>query len=331
MSLMVVSNVGFPWRMASTGALFALCLGGLAASDARLGVLAPWAATRIRWRPAMSHIALLIVAMALVLATYISQQAAQAEQKIVRATKLALTISASANPRGRQWEQTKAEMLELIREGIAINPHYRKITPMVADELARWGDWRDAVWIWESVLESRPHVVAIMSNIARGYATLGQMDKALEYLGRAEKIQPHAPSVLSLQVVLYGRTGQRAKALAVARQAIADKIYDYDLVNATFDLAWRAGDYPLAAQAMDLRMTGWPQTRTQGYLQLGNMYASGAKDRDRALDAFKHALAIAPPAQTEALLADIPAEYRAALGPRRDAPAAAGQTSASKG
>jgi O-antigen ligase len=331
MSLMVVSNVGFPWRMASTGALFALCLGGLAASDARLGALAPWAASRIRWRPAMSQVALLIVAMAFVLAIYISQQAAQAEQKIVRATKLALSVSASANPRGRQWEPTKAEMLGLIREGIAINPHYRKITPMVADELARWGDWRDAIWIWESVLSSRPHIVAIMTNIARGYATLGQMDKALEYLARAEKVQPHAPSVLSLQVVLYGRTGQQEKALAIARQAIADKVYDYDLVNGTFVLAWRAGDYPLAAQAMELRMTGWPQTRTQGYLQLGNMYASGAKDREKALDAFRHALAMTPAGETEALLAEIPPEYRAALGLRGEAPAAAGQTSASKG
>ena len=39
MALLVVSNVGFPWRMASTGALFALCLAGLAASDARLGAV----------------------------------------------------------------------------------------------------------------------------------------------------------------------------------------------------------------------------------------------------------------------------------------------------
>ena len=29
LSLMVVSNIGFPWRMATTGALFALCLGGV--------------------------------------------------------------------------------------------------------------------------------------------------------------------------------------------------------------------------------------------------------------------------------------------------------------
>ena len=333
MSLMVVSNIGFPWRMASTGALFALCLGALAASDARLGALAAWAAARIPWRSATSEAALLLVAMGLVLATYISWQAAQAEQKIVQATKIALSISASGDPRDPKWGHAKAGMLALIREGIAINPHYRKITPMVADELARWGDWRDAIWIWESVLSSRPHIVAIMSNVARGYATLGQMDKAMQYLARAEKIQPHAPSVLSLQVILYGRTGQQAKALAVARQAIADKVYDYDLVNTSFVLAWRAGDYELAAQAMRLRMIGWPGTRAQGYVQLGNMYATGAKDRDKALDAFRRALALTPGAQMEALLPHIPADYRVPLGLRADTPGpgAAGQTSASKG
>jgi O-antigen ligase len=332
LSLMVVSNVGFPWRMASTGALFALCLAGLAASDARLGLRPRWAAARIRWRPAMSRAALPVVAMSIVLATYISQQAAQAEQKIVEATKIALSISASGDPRDPRWGPTKDGMLALIREGIAINPHYRKITPMVADELARWGDWRDAIWIWESVLSSRPHVVAIISNVSRGYATLGQTDKAVQYLHRAEQIQPHAPAVLALQVILYSRIGQQAKALEVARQAIADKVYDYDLVNASFALAARTGDYELAAEAMRLRITHWPETSAQAYVQLGHMYATGPKDRDKALDAFKQALVLAPAAQRDALLRQIPPDYRGPLGSRAETPAAAtGQTSASKG
>src|SRR5206468_1559582 len=110
------------------------------------------------------------------------------EFKIVRATRMALSISASGNPNDPQWRPVKAEMLRLIREGIAINPHYRKITPMVADEVARWGDWKDAIWIWESVLSSRPHVVAIMANVARGYASTGETEKALAWLQRAKAI-----------------------------------------------------------------------------------------------------------------------------------------------
>jgi O-antigen ligase len=314
LALLIVSNVGFPWRMAATGALFALCLAGLAASDARLGFTGPAAAVRLPWRPVFSR-ALAVFALAgLALAGYITQQAAECEQKIVRATKIALTISASGEPNNPRWNASKAEMLKLIREGIAINPHYRKITPMVADELAKWGDWKDATWIWESVLSSRPNVVAILTNVARGYATMGKPAEALAYLERARKIQPQAPAVRSLEVVLLSRTGEEARALDLARQAIASNIYDYDLANAGFLLGWRAGDYALAAKAMQLRMTGWPDTRVQGYLQLGDMYAQAANDPEKALAAFKQALALAPEAERQSLLQRIPPAYRARLG-----------------
>ena len=331
MALLVVSNVGFPWRMASTGALFALCLAGLAASDARLGAVSPWAVTLVKWRPAFSQAAVVLALASLALASYITQQAAQAEQKIVKATKIALTISASGKPNDPRWDNRKAQMLALIRQGIAINPHYRKITPMVADELARWGDWRDATWIWESVLSSRPHVVAIMSNVSRGYASLGQTDKALEYLARAKKLQPNAPAVRSLEVVLLSRTGHEPEALQAARQSIAQNIYDYDLANAAFGLGWRAGDYDFAAKAIRLRMIGWPASRLQGYVQLGNMYATGLKDRNKAMDAFQRALAVATPAQRDAMLPHVPPDYRAALGLPAGGNAPPAQTSASKG
>ncbi|HWP12688.1 MAG TPA: O-antigen ligase family protein [Ramlibacter sp.] len=332
LALLIVSNVGFPWRMASTGALFALCLAALAASDARLGLGGRLAAAPAAWRPSFSR-ALAVLALAgIALAAYITHYAAESEQKLVRATKIALTISASGEPNNPKWNKAKAEMLTLVREGVAINPHYRKVTPMVADELAKWGDWKNATWIWESVLSSRPHVVAIITNVARGYASMGNTAEALANLERARKIQPRAPAVRSLEVILLSRTGQEARALELARQAIADNIYDVDLANATFVLGWRAGDFALAAEAIRLRMIGWPETRMDGYLQLGDMYALAAKDPVRALDAFKQALALAPLAQRPALLQRIPAAYRAKLGYPDAAPQApAAQTSASKG
>lgn len=333
LALLIVSNVGFPWRMGATGALFALCLAGLAASDARLGFTGPAAAARLAWRPSSSRALAVFTVAGIALAAYITQHAAECEQKIVRATKIALTVSASGDPNNPKWNKSKAEMLELIRQGIAINPHYRKITPMVADELAKWGDWKNATWIWESVLSSRPHVVAIMTNVARGYITMDKPVEALAYLDRARKIQPRAPAVRSLEVILLSRTGQEARALELARQAIADNIYDYDLANASFTLGWRAGDYALAAEAMRLRMIGWPATRVQGHMQLGDMYIQAANDPEQALTAFKQALALAPEAERQALLQRIPPAYWAKLGfPNavQQAPAAA-QTSASKG
>ncbi|HWI82969.1 O-antigen ligase family protein [Ramlibacter sp.] len=330
LTLFVVSNVGFPWRMASTGALFALCLGALAASDARLGLARRWAAAAVRWRPQWSQAAAAAVVTSLALTAFISWRAAEAEFKIVRATRIALSISASGDPNDPRWAPAKAQMLQLIRQGIAINPHYRKITPMVADELARWGDWQNAIWIWESVLSSRPHIVAIMANVARGYASTGQLDQAMAYLERAKRIQPSAPSVRSLEVILLSRTGQTGRALALGRLAIDDELYDYDLASTTFLLAWKAGDWELARRAMRLRMVGWPGTRAEGYLQLATMYDQGMHEPEQALGAYRQALALVSGPQREALASRIPAAYAARLGLAGGA-APAPQRSASNG
>jgi O-antigen ligase len=330
LSLLIVSNIGFPWRMASTGALFALCLAGLAASDARISGFAPWAASRIPWGRTASRVATGLTMACLVLAMFITRQAADAEYKIVHATRIALSISASGNPNDPRWNPSKAEMLKLVREGIALNPHYRKITPMVADELARWGDWKNATWIWESVLGSRPNVVAIMTNIARGYAIMGDLSKAGMYLERAKRIQPRAPSVRSLDVILMQRMGHDAQALALARQAIAENSYDYDLVNTTFLLAWKAADYELATRAMRLRMEGWPASSPEGYLQLGIMYDSGMHDPAQALEAFRKMLEVSSGATRQALAARIPPAYAAKLGLGSGASPAPPHTSANK-
>jgi O-antigen ligase len=314
LALLIVSNVGFPFRMAATGALFALCLGGLGASDARLGFAAKWAAARLAWNAAASRTSLALTLASLGLAAYITQQAVLCEQEIVRATKIALTISASGDPNSPRWTGSKAEMLRLIRAGIDINPHYRKITPMVADELATWGDWKDAAWIWDSVLGSRPYVVAMLSNVARAYTSMGQTSKAMEYLARAKKIQPQAPAVRSLEVILLARSGQSDQALKMARQAIADKIVDYDLANAAFSLGWRAGDYEFAAMAMRLRMEGWPWSRADGFVQLGDMYAKGINDPPKAVAAYQQALALTPERERGNLLRHLPPDYLPRLG-----------------
>jgi O-antigen ligase len=334
LALLLVSCIGFPWRMAATGALFALCLGGLAASDARLGWRSRWLATPLRWSPLLASACIGATALALVLALYISERAVEAERKLVQAAKIALTITQSGRPNSPEFDGQKAQLLQLVREGIAINRHYRKITPMVADELARWGDWRDATWIWESVLSSRPYVVAIISNAARGHATLGERDKALAELARAKQLQPRAPSVRSLEVILLARDGQEARALQLAKEALQAGIYDYDLLNAAFTLANRAHDFETAERAMLLRTRDWPETRARGLVQLGVMYGVGMGQPGRAMQAFMQGLALAQEGEHEELLQLVPPEYRARLAAaagKGAAPAAAApQTSASK-
>ncbi|MBA2960800.1 MULTISPECIES: O-antigen ligase family protein [Ramlibacter] len=314
LALLIVSNVGFAWRMASTGALFALTLALLAASDTRLE--ATRAGPRaFRWRSAWSLPALAGTAACGALAAFITWQAVRCERMLVEAGQIALAISASPAPNDPRWNPAKARLLELTREGIAINPHYRKITPIIADELAVWGDWKNATWIWESVLRSRPYVVAMLTNAARGHAAQQQMPQALHYLGRAQAISPGAPSVRSLEVILLAMGGQQDRALELARQSMQPGRYDYDLLDNTFALARRAGDFDLAERALRLRIQDFPVRRSEGLVQLGTFYLESLRDESRALLAWREAVAITPPRQRELLLAQVPAAYRDRVRP----------------
>jgi O-antigen ligase len=311
LALMVVCNIGFPWRLASTGVMFALCLGLLAASDARMGLRGLMSSARMAWRPAFSQIGAAASMLCLALAVYISQQAAETEKKIVTAVKMALTITQSGNPNSPRNDATKAEMLRLAREGIAINPHYRKITPMLGDELAKWGDWKNAVWVWESVVGSRPYVVAMMSNIARGKAQLGDVPAAFTYLERAKKIQPKAVSVRSLEVILLSRNGKEAEALQLAKTAFAENTLDIDMMNAAHILGIRASDFTFAKQALQTRIKAFPAQATDGYLKIAEIELNYLKDEAKALAAFREAYQAS--GKSPQVLAQIPAALQAKL------------------
>lgn len=308
--LLVVSNAGFPWRMACTGAIFALCLGLLAASDARLGRAGRTYASSLTWHPMLSRGLLQVTLACLMLAAFISQQAALAESKIVRAVKMALTISQYGDTKNPRWNSMKSEMLQLMREGIAINPHYRKITPMAADELARWGDWNDALWIWESVDVSRPYVVALIGNIARGYIQTGQNDKALQYIQRAMQIQPDAPAVRALQIYYLMATNKNEDAYRMVQEFLAAGLHDDDLLQAAYSLAARVKDWKLAIHVMELRVKYWPEAASNAWLKIGSIYATtDLRDEQKALEAFRAAVQAAPQEQIEAVRAQIPRDY----------------------
>ncbi|MEP6771657.1 MAG: hypothetical protein ABI893_07660, partial [Polaromonas sp.] len=293
--------------------IFALALALLAASDSRLGVQGKLAAQNIAWKPVYSKVLGITLMFGLALAIYTSQQAAVAERKIVVAVKLALTITQSQDVNNPRWDPAKLKMLELINEGIDINPHYRKLTPMVADELARWGDWRNAVWIWESVVASRPYVVALMTNIARGYAQMGAMKQAFEYLDRCKKLQPTALSVRSLEVMLLSRTGKMAEAYTLVKNYLAEGTYDYDLLNAAWILGVKNGDYDLAIQGMELRNKNFPVQQVDGLIKLGYLYAFQKKDEAKALEFYKAAMTASAEKDREATRQHIPPDYRPKL------------------
>ena len=308
---LLVSNAGFAWRMAATGALFALSLAMLAASDIRLGAGKGWL-----WHPQLcktrySSVALYAMAVCTAVALYIAQQAVQCEGKIVRAIKIALAISQSGQPNDPRWQPAKAEMLTLLREGIAINPHYRKLTPVAADAMAQWGDWGNATWLWESVLKSRPHIVLMLANAARGQMRAGDFQKSQDYLDRAKNIQPSAPSLVSLELMLWSQTGREQAAAGRAKALLNTGKFDHDLIQAAYFLGSLTRDPALSIQAMQLGIKAWPAKAADGWLKLGNIYDSlEAKNEGKAIDAYRAALEATPAAYKTAILEKIPPAYR---------------------
>lgn len=314
LSFLIVSAAGFPWRMACTGAVFALSLAMLAASDARVGFHSTDSAQRLRWQPRWSRWACLGLLACTVLAAYISQQAVRSESLIVRAVKIALTISkySEGQPNHPRWAQQKAEMLSLLREGIAINRHYRKITPMAADELARWGDWSNARWIWESVASSRPHVVALLANIARAYLQADERDQALVYLKRARAVAPEAPAVRSLEIIYLVAAGQEedARRLADALLSTGQGVDD-DVLRAAYTLGLRAKDWRLAVKSQEVRMSRNPDDTADAWLRIGLIHAGREPPAEsEASAAFRMALNTAPERFVAAVRERIPQAYR---------------------
>ena len=310
-ALLLVSGAGFPWRMASTGALFALLLGILASGDAHAVRLEAAQASNPYWRRANpANLGLAGALLGLCLAAYISWQATLAESKLITAAKMALTISASGVPNDPRWDGTKQHMLTLVQEGIAITPHYRKITPTVADQLASWGDWKNAIPIWQSIVSSRPHVAVVLSNIARGHLQLQDIDSAMVYLAKAKAIQADAPSVRSLEVVLLTQTAQEDKALRLAREYLNSSSADAELVNLSISMGTRAKDWPLVIQALKLRGKGSPALASDSWLRIGLIYLDTLNDEAQALQAFKAGIAAAPEMYRDRVRARVPMSVR---------------------
>lgn len=314
LAFLVVSNAGFPWRLAATGALFALCLAILAASDLRLKPQRVSRPGMQVWRPWGLSVALVAAVAGMGLTVWISLQAAAAESRLIGALKIATGINMSGDPLHPSHDPRKAEVLRLVREGIAINPHYRKITPMVADQLVRWGDWRNALWIWESVVASRPKVVALLANTAQAHIQLGELPQAEAYFERARAIQPEAPVVHTLEVLLLVHRGELKQAAQLSRVYLQHPQVDQDLTLTAYLLGLRLQDWDLAVQALTQRRQRWPQLEVDSWYKLGQLYARPElRDAARAQQAFQAALDAAPASFRDKVRAVIPQPYRDAL------------------
>ncbi len=311
LALMVVSSVGLPWHLAGTGAQFALCLAILAGSDTRLGVREIFFARPIHWRPRFTRVALALVLCCTVSAAYITQLAMRSEYKIVRAIQLARAVASKGSSDAARTARDKHELLQNMREAIDINPHYRKLTPIVAELLAASGDWRDAVWIWESVAASRPHIANLWASIALAHLQLGQGERAVDALRQLQRLQPDSPRTWGIEVLVLSRTGRAAQAAHMLGNYFRQGRFDYDMVQIGYALGLETRNWPLAILALELRNRAWPAQAADGNFRLGTIYADPQVNDDaRALAAFRAGLLAVPPEQKDDFRNQVPQRYR---------------------
>lgn len=314
LALLAVSNAGFPFRLAGTGALFAVCLGMLANIDIRSSAKSPHRKLTFIPSKLCSKFFLLICGTLIIIATFVSTLAIECERNLVRAVKLALTITNSRDPNNPYWDKTKEEVLTLLKSGISINPHYRKLTPMAADEMASWGDWKNAIWIWDSVLQPRPYVIALSANIAKGYLQLGDIKNARLYLLKAAAVQSNVPAVRSLEAQILAKEERYVEAGSLIKQLFKEGFYDYDLVYTGYIVGNKARDLNLIVDSLQLRLKNWPQEATDSWVKLGDVYSqTDMRSEEKALFCYQMALQSVPNEERELLLAKIPSSYKMKL------------------
>jgi O-antigen ligase len=314
LTLLIVSNAGFPWHLAGCGALLALGLGALAASDARL---IPEKAHRsnAHLMPArQAHAMVFMLLACLALAAYITGQSIKAERKIVHAIHLGNFLGQQLPTPARPEVERKAEMLSSLREGIAIHPHYRKFTAIAAEQLSASGDYANAVWVLETVVASRPHVPALWYGLAINYAQLGNHERANAALQQVQRLKPDAIDTLTLRVTLLSKSGKDEQAVALVNELLDTKKFDFEFLQTGYALGLKTHNDDLAVRSLELFNQTWPEHAADTYFRLGNVYANSlTPDVSKAFIAFKQGLAAVPANEKGNYIQQLPERFRSQM------------------
>ena len=310
LAISFVSNAGFPWHLATTSVLLFLSLAVMAATDAQHGA-EDRLTTLLCWKPHFYVVGLSLTIGCVLIASLITRQAFEAENKLMQALLLADGLRKPQTAQQGTFDDRKAQSLEFLRIGIELNPHYRKLTAEAAEPFAAGGDWANAVWILESVARSRPNVYAVWVGLANGHSQLGHHDEARQALAQVKRLKPQAISTHTLEILLLAREGQVEKAIQLINGYFDQGHFDYDMVQAGYALGYKASDWPLAIRSLTLRASTWPEHTADAQFRLGKVYSeTAARNDDKAFQAFQKGFNAVPIEQQENYLGQVPENVR---------------------
>lgn len=310
-ALLLVSTTGFAWRLAGSGALFALGIGVLAATEVREREGRFFGTTFTLSKSASIVLALALLSCSTLYAVA-SYRAIVAERNLVRSLQSALSLSRVRDKETSTWKAQWQEAVQSARVGISANPHYRKISAEIGDAFAKEGDWKNALWVWESVAESRPYVVTILCNISRAHLELGNQSDSDAFFKRAHELKPEAPAVHSLAVYREVQRGD----YPLANQLVASylKLHPLDpfLVQLAYQIGNQLGDWSLVLEALQKLIQLQPSNATAAWLHIGGIYADQTKGNSETLarQAYLSALTTVRLEERHHILAVIPPKFR---------------------
>lgn len=312
--MLLVGIAGFPLRLATTSALFAVGLSILAASDLRLNSMEKVVGHSIllpRWS-INPLLALLILCSAL--AVYISVQAIRVEEKFMRAYALTQIVSGSGRYNDPSFHRIKQEIDRLLVDGLVINRHYGRVTSRIAAEFLFWEDWGRSLRLLATIHASRPNVVVITANIARAYLELSDLEKAQEYLSKAVDQQPQAPVVKLMQAKMAVSRAQFSEASQLIVNILMKDGVSNDLLNIAYLLGERSQQWDLVVKVLRQRIRTLPSEASHSWLILGGIYSRPeVDDKAQALQSYRYALTLTPGYLRPSVKASIPAEYQRQL------------------
>jgi tetratricopeptide (TPR) repeat protein len=267
---------------------------------------------KLAWSTAWNRILLGLLLAATVTAAYITQRSVRAERLIVKSIQISnsLGFEGPISVKVRQ-----AEVAHMIRQGIALNPHYRKLVNIAADHLAMSGDFASALWIFESLVASRPHIPDAWANMVLITLRMKESAKAEAALAQLKRLQPDAARTRALEVQVLAQTGRSAEAARLLHGYLQKGRYEYDLLQAGYSLGTELGDWSLAIESLKQLIAGWPVESMTAYLQLGQIYAgTPLADPAQALAAFQAGLRLTQTAQQRAkFINNVPEPYHVTL------------------
>lgn len=309
LALLIVSAAGFPWHMAGTTALFAIFLGLLCGSDKRLEKTSSLLLQPLPWKPLIAKIAIAFVACALLLATYVMWQAAVVEYKNIKAIHLG-NLAKQFRQAGREPSaQQRAEVLANMHDAIAITPHMRKLNEIVGKQLILDKDYRNSIWIWETIASSRPYIPSVWFRIAHLYVNLGEDDKALEAIRIALQLKTVMLDLKALEIDILSKNGRDAEAKQIALAHFDKGTHDRLVADSAYKLAIKTRDWALGIRAMTLRNQGWPELAAEGHFRLGDIYVQ-MQDETQALAEFRAGYKAVADAEKDFYRSQVPEPYR---------------------